>query len=225
MYTTFLASSFRSIRFGLTEAHGRGIAVQLNTPAGRGRVQGATPDGTFAVDRGRIKARGGGADARDHDPAGRGRRGQGQGAADAPWRVVRPPVQRVLDRLTAVPVDIEPRFTTAEPPGLRPQRPSAARGRVTPGSRDLRPVVLVQDRAHVVDAGRDPDALGSGVRVVDAAHDRLRHARVVAVRDGEQRRLQPCGRGDGVHVLRRKPARQPATASAIRPSGTQVGMR
>jgi hypothetical protein len=27
---------------------------------------------------------------------------------------VRPQVQRVLDRLAAVPVDIEPRFTTAE---------------------------------------------------------------------------------------------------------------
>ena len=30
MYTTFLASAFRSIRFGVNEAHGRGIAVQLN---------------------------------------------------------------------------------------------------------------------------------------------------------------------------------------------------
>jgi hypothetical protein len=30
MYTTFLASAFRSIRFGINEAHGRGIAIQLN---------------------------------------------------------------------------------------------------------------------------------------------------------------------------------------------------
>ena len=30
MYTTFLASAFRSIRFGVNEAHGRGIAIQLN---------------------------------------------------------------------------------------------------------------------------------------------------------------------------------------------------
>ena len=28
--------------------------------------------------------------------------------------VVRPPVQKALDRLTAVPVDIEPRFSTAD---------------------------------------------------------------------------------------------------------------
>jgi hypothetical protein len=30
MYVTFLASAFRSIRFGVTEAHGRGIALQIN---------------------------------------------------------------------------------------------------------------------------------------------------------------------------------------------------
>ena len=30
MYTTFLASAFRSIRFGINEAHGRGQAIQLN---------------------------------------------------------------------------------------------------------------------------------------------------------------------------------------------------
>ena len=30
MYTTYLASMFRSIRFGVNEAHGRGVAIQLN---------------------------------------------------------------------------------------------------------------------------------------------------------------------------------------------------
>jgi hypothetical protein len=30
IYDTFLASAFRSIRFGITEAHGRGTAIQLN---------------------------------------------------------------------------------------------------------------------------------------------------------------------------------------------------
>src|SRR4029450_1997350 len=30
MDTTFLASAFRSIRFGINEAHGRGIAIQMN---------------------------------------------------------------------------------------------------------------------------------------------------------------------------------------------------
>ena len=30
LYTTFLASSFRTLRFGLTEAHGKGMALQFN---------------------------------------------------------------------------------------------------------------------------------------------------------------------------------------------------
>ncbi len=30
LYDTFLASAFRSIRFGVNEAHGRGMAIQLN---------------------------------------------------------------------------------------------------------------------------------------------------------------------------------------------------
>ena len=111
MYTTFLASSFRSIRFGVNEAHGRGIAVQLNSflDAGGFKVQA---DGTFSVDTAKIadavtaltreimtlQAEGSYAKAK---------------AMLEKLGVVRPEVQKVLDRLTGVPVDIEPRFTTA----------------------------------------------------------------------------------------------------------------
>ena len=111
MYTTFLASSFRSIRFGVNEAHGRGIAIQLNYFLDRGRVRGAARRhvhrGRAEDDRGRD-----GADARHHDAAGRRQLSEGQGA-DRQLGVVRPQVQKVLDRLTSVPVDIEPQFTTA----------------------------------------------------------------------------------------------------------------
>ena len=30
LYTTYLASTFRSLRFGLNEAHGKGMAMQVN---------------------------------------------------------------------------------------------------------------------------------------------------------------------------------------------------
>ena len=40
MYTTFLASAFRSIRFGVNEAHGHGIAIQLNYFLDDGALQG-----------------------------------------------------------------------------------------------------------------------------------------------------------------------------------------
>jgi Peptidase family M49 len=112
MYTTFLASAFRSIRFGVNEAHGRGMALQLNTllDAGAFRVAG---DGTFSVDASRIRDA---VTALTRDlmtlEAG-GDYAQAQ-ALIARLGVLRPEVKRVLDRLTAVPVDIEPRFPTAE---------------------------------------------------------------------------------------------------------------
>ena len=111
MYTTFLASIFRSIRFGLNEAHGRGVAIQLNYFLDHGGVTVAA-DGTFAVNASRIKqnvidltrdimtmeATGAYVDAKQMLEK---------------MAVMRPPVRRVLDRLASVPVDIEPRFITA----------------------------------------------------------------------------------------------------------------
>jgi hypothetical protein len=111
MYTTFLASAFRSIRFGVTEAHGLGIAVQLNTLLDRGAFK-VRPDGTFTVDNARIA---------DAVAALTGELMTLQAAGDyakakdmlTRLGVVRPEVQKVLDKLASVPVDIEPRFTTA----------------------------------------------------------------------------------------------------------------
>src|SRR6476646_8649687 len=54
MYVTYLASMFRSIRFGLTEAHGRGVALQLNYFLDHGGVTVAS-DGTFGVDAAKFK--------------------------------------------------------------------------------------------------------------------------------------------------------------------------
>ena len=112
MYTTFLASSFRSIRFGVNEAHGRGVAIQLNTFLDAGAVT-VDASGRFAVDHGRIR------DAvtaltRELMTV------QATGDFDAAQQildtrgVVRPEVQRVLDRLSGIPIDIQPRYVTAD---------------------------------------------------------------------------------------------------------------
>ncbi len=112
MYTTYLASMFRSIRFGINEAHGRGVAIQMNYFLDNGGVV-ANADGTFAVNPARIKENVSGL-TRDIMTI------QAMGdyaAAKAMLEkmgVVRPPVQAVLDKLTGVPVDIAPRFVTAE---------------------------------------------------------------------------------------------------------------
>ncbi len=111
LYTTYLASAFRSIRFGVAEAHGRGVAVQFNYLLDAGGFV-ARPDGTFGVDLARVKAGVTGL-TRDIMTI----QAEGDYAKAIAMRdrlgVVRPVVQRALDKMPAIPVDIEPRFTTA----------------------------------------------------------------------------------------------------------------
>jgi Peptidase family M49 len=120
MYTTFLASTFRSIRFGLTEAHGKGIALQLNTLLDAGGFK-ANADGTFVVVPAKIKDA---VAALTRELMTLEAHGDYAAAKDliAKRAVVRPDVQRVLDRLQGVPVDIEPQFVAAD----------ALSGRATP---------------------------------------------------------------------------------------------
>ncbi len=53
-YTTYLASSFRTLRFGLNEAHGKGMAVQFNFYLDKGGFVD-NGDGTFGVDVPKMK--------------------------------------------------------------------------------------------------------------------------------------------------------------------------
>jgi peptidase M49-like protein len=112
MYTTYLASMFRSIRFGINEAHGRGVAIQLNYFLDNGGVTVAQ-DGTFAVNPERIKKN---VVDLTRDIMTMQAKGDAQAARQMIEKlgVVRPPVQAVLDKLKDVPVDIEPRFVTAD---------------------------------------------------------------------------------------------------------------
>ena len=112
LYTTFLASAFRSIRFGVAEAHGRGIAIQLNYLLDAGAFV-ARPDGTFAVDPPKVKAGVAGLTREIMTIQAEGNYAKASQLRDR-LGVVRPEIQRALDKLTAVPVDIEPRFPTAD---------------------------------------------------------------------------------------------------------------
>ena len=111
MYTTFLASAFRSIRFGINEAHGRGIAIQLNylLDAGAFKVR---PDGTFEADHAKMPEA---VAALTRDIMTLQAEGNHAKAKELIERlgIVRPSVQKVLEKLTKVPVDIEPRFVSA----------------------------------------------------------------------------------------------------------------
>jgi peptidase M49-like protein len=111
MYPTFLASAFRSIRFGVNEAHGRGLAIQINTflDAGAFKVR---QDGTFTVDHAKMAEAVTALTGEVMTIQAEGNYARAKELSDR-LGVVRPEVQQVLDRLAGVPVDIEPKFTTA----------------------------------------------------------------------------------------------------------------
>ena len=111
LYTTFLASAFRSMRFGVGDAHGRGMAMQFNYIVSKGGFL-QQPDGTFAVDFSRIKQA---VTDLTHDLLTVEATGDYAGAKRMlSLAVIKPNVQGALDRMKMVPVDIEPQFVTAD---------------------------------------------------------------------------------------------------------------
>jgi hypothetical protein len=114
MYTTFLASIFRSVRFGIGGSHGRGVAIQFNYLMEEGAITYDKDTGNFKIVPAKIK------DAvrkltteimtiqavGDYEKAKAMYSGLG---------VVRPEMQSALDKLKGnVPVDIEPLYPLAK---------------------------------------------------------------------------------------------------------------
>lgn len=112
MYTTFLASAFRTLRFGLTEAHAKGMALQLNWLREAGAVI-VSPDDTFAVDFTKVKDAVTSLTRELMTIQARGDYAAAKALLDR-MVVLTPEVARALDNLKDVPVDIEPRYLAAE---------------------------------------------------------------------------------------------------------------
>ncbi|HEY3661697.1 MAG TPA: hypothetical protein VGL24_00925, partial [Chthoniobacterales bacterium] len=112
LYTTYLASSFRTLRFGTSEAHGLGMALQLNYLLDAGAFS-VNSDGTFSVNADKVKA---GVEGLTREIMTIQAEGNYAKAKDllAKFGVIRPEVQKALDKMGNIPVDIEPKFTTAE---------------------------------------------------------------------------------------------------------------
>jgi hypothetical protein len=112
LYTTYLASAFRTLRFGLNDAHGKGMAIQFNYLMDKAAfVQNA--DGTFSVDMAKIKT----AIAElDHDLLTIEAEGNYAGSKKMldELGVMRPALRKALDSLQWIPTDIEPIFVTAD---------------------------------------------------------------------------------------------------------------
>jgi hypothetical protein len=113
LYTTYLASAFRSVRFGINEAHGRGVAMQFNYLTDEGAIKFDEKAGTFSVDHSKVKEA---VRKLTHDLLTLEAEGSYEKAKAIldKYALIRPPMKQALDRLTDVPVDIEPLFPLAK---------------------------------------------------------------------------------------------------------------
>jgi peptidase M49-like protein len=112
LYTSYLASAFRTLRFGLQDSHARGMAVQFNYLLDKGGFV-SNPDGTFRVDFTKIKDA---VHSLDHDFLTLEATGDYESAKKmmTDLGTLRPVVQQALARLKSLPTDIEPIFVTAD---------------------------------------------------------------------------------------------------------------
>jgi hypothetical protein len=113
MYTTYLASAFRSVRFGITEAHGKGMALQFNYLTDEGAIKFDESKGTFSVDYTKIKDAVRKLSNEIMTLQAEGSYDKAKALLDK-YAVMRAPMKNALDRLQDVPVDIEPVFPLAK---------------------------------------------------------------------------------------------------------------
>ncbi|MBI4870386.1 MAG: hypothetical protein HY814_02335 [Candidatus Riflebacteria bacterium] len=112
LFPTFLASCFRSLRYGLNEAHGKAIAVQFNFLRDKGAFLYDEKSGTFAIDEKQVRPA-------VTDLAGQiltieaeGSYQKGKALFDK-YAVMRPEVTQAIRRVSEIPVDIDPKFPLA----------------------------------------------------------------------------------------------------------------
>ena len=111
LYNTFLASAFRTLHFGLTDSHARGMAIQVNYLLDKGGFV-SHGDGTFSVDFKKIRQAVADLDREFLTIEATGDYARAQ-ALMKRYVVIRPDVRKALDKMKAVPNDIRPRFVTA----------------------------------------------------------------------------------------------------------------
>jgi peptidase M49-like protein len=112
LYTTYLASMFRSVRFGITESHGRGVAMQFNYFTDEGAIKFDERTGRFSVDESKIRGAVRKLTTELLTIEAEGSYDKAKAILDK-YAVIRPPMKGALDRLKGVPVDIEPVFPLA----------------------------------------------------------------------------------------------------------------
>jgi len=113
LYTTYLASMFRSVRFGINEAHGRGVAMQFNYFTDEGGIKYDERTGKFSVDESKIQDAVRKLTTELLMIEAEGSYEKAAAILDK-YALTRPPMKSALDKLKSVPVDIEPVFPLAK---------------------------------------------------------------------------------------------------------------
>jgi hypothetical protein len=112
LYPTFLAGIFRTLRFGSEDAHGQGMALQCNYLWDGGAVEYNETLGTFKVIIPRMKDAVKKLTGEIMTLQAEGNYQKAKGLLER-YAVIRPQMQRTLDRLSVLPVDIHPQFPLA----------------------------------------------------------------------------------------------------------------
>ncbi len=110
MYTTYLASMFRSVRFGTNEAHGKGVAIQFNYLTLEGGITIDETSGKFSIDQSKIKDAVTKLTGEILTLQAEGSYEKAKALCDR-FGIIHPAMQKALDKLSNIPVDIEPEFT------------------------------------------------------------------------------------------------------------------
>jgi hypothetical protein len=113
MYATYLASSFRSIRFGIKEAHGKGMALQFNYLMDEGAFKFNEKTNRFSVDFKKIKDGMNKLTSEIMTVQAEGSYDKAKAMLEK-YAIMNPMMQKVLDKLTDIPVDIAPHYPLAE---------------------------------------------------------------------------------------------------------------
>jgi hypothetical protein len=110
---TYFAGLFRSVRFGVAEAHGKGAAFQINRYLEEGAARFDEASGTFSVDLRQLERS---IEALVRDLVMLQHQGD-RAAVDAfltKYGVMSPPIEQALAKLGGIPVDIRPSYPLAD---------------------------------------------------------------------------------------------------------------
>ncbi len=113
MYVTYLASAFRSIRFGISDAHGKGMALQFNYLADLGAFEHSAATGRFKVNFAKIKDATQRLTAHIMTIQAEGSYEKAKALFDQ-YVMMKPEMKAAIDKMTDIPTDIAPSFPLAD---------------------------------------------------------------------------------------------------------------